>query len=130
MYTTLKTIHVAAAILTISGFMLRGCWMLMRSPVLDRAVVRILPHFVDAVFLLSGIGLILVLNLPVLSQPWLLTKFAAIVIYILLGMVALRRGRTLRIRATAFALAVATFGYIAGVALHKSMASWAAAVSL
>lgn len=130
MYMTLKMIHVAAATLTISGFMLRGHWMLKQSPLLDRPAVRIVPHVVDTVFLLSGIGLIVVLRLPVLNQPWLLTKFAALVIYILLGMVALRRGRTMRNRATAFWLAVVTFAYIVGVAMNKSTASWAAAISL
>ena len=129
MYLTLKIVHVSAAILTISGFTLRGIWMLQKSPNLDRKAVRVAPHIVDTVFLLSGIALIQVMHLPVLSQPWLLTKFAVLVIYVLLGMVALRRGRTIRIRTTAFVLALVAFGYIAGVALSKSMASWFAVVT-
>ena len=126
MYSTLKLIHISSAILTISGFALRGFWMLIDSANLERRVVRIAPHVIDTVFLLSGIALIQVLNLPVLSQPWLLAKFTALVAYILLGAIALRRGRTKRIRVTAFVLALATFAYIAGVALSKSMGSWLA----
>ena len=99
MYFTVKTIHMIAAILTISGFTLRGIWMLSGSGLLDHRLTRILPHVVDTVFLLSGIVLIVILRLPVLSQPWLLTKLLAVVVYILLGMVALRRGRSRRIRA-------------------------------
>ena len=102
--------------------------MLLRSPALDRPLVRIAPHVIDSMFLLSGIGLIWIMRLPVLDQPWLLTKFAALVVYVLAGMVALRRGRTIRVRAVAFALALTTFAYIAGVALSKSMTSWFAIV--
>lgn len=124
MYSTLKLIHVTAAILTISGFFLRGIWMLLESPNLERRLIRIAPHIIDTVFLLTGIGLIWTLRLPVLNQPWLLTKFAALIAYILLGTIALKRGKTRSVRMTAFVLALLTFAYIGGVALSKSMGSW------
>ena len=125
-YSTLKAIHISAAILTVSGFILRGFWMMSGSPILEQRLVRIAPHVIDTIFLLSGIALILTLQLPVLKQPWLLMKFAALVVYILLGAVALRRGKTLQVRVTAFLLALATFAYIAGVAMTKSPGSWLA----
>jgi uncharacterized membrane protein SirB2 len=124
MYAAVKMIHVVAATLTISGFLLRGFWMLSGSPKLNLPVVRIVPHAVDSVFLFSGIWLIWILSLPVLSQPWLIAKLVAILVYIILGMIALRRGRTARVRVTAFFLALMTFAYIVGVALSKSMGSW------
>lgn len=124
MYFTVKTIHMITAILTISGFTLRGIWMLSGSALLDHRLTRILPHVIDTVFLLSGIVLIAILGLPVLGQPWLLAKLLAVVVYILLGMVALRRGRSRRIRAITLALALATFVYVAGVAWNKSVLSW------
>lgn len=126
MYTGLKLIHVSAAILTISGFVLRGYWMISGSGLLQTRVVRIAPHIIDTVFLLSGIGLIVTLNLPVMSQGWLLMKFAALIAYIVLGMIALRHGKTRRMRVTAFVLSLAVFAYIVGVALSRSTASWAA----
>jgi uncharacterized membrane protein SirB2 len=124
LYETLKLIHVGTAILTISGFILRSYWMFTGSSKLQLRAVRILPHIVDTVFLLSGIALIVTLNLPVLSQDWLLMKFVALVAYIVFGAIALGRGRTMKSRATAFVLALVTFAYIAGVALSKSTASW------
>ena len=126
MYATLKLVHIGTAILTISGFMLRGYWMLSGSSKLQLKLVRVLPHIVDTVFLLSGIGLIVILNLPVLSQDWLLMKFTALIAYIVLGTIALGRGKTMRGRTIAFVLALATFAYIVGVALNKSTASWLA----
>ncbi|MDH3990160.1 MAG: SirB2 family protein [Gammaproteobacteria bacterium] len=124
MYLALKLAHITAAILTISGFALRGFWMLTDSANLDRRIVKIAPHIVDSVFLLSGIGLIWILRLPVMSQPWLMAKLLALVFYVLLGTVALRRGKTKRTRAIALLLAILTFAYIAGVAMNKSVGSW------
>ena len=124
MYIALKLAHITAAILTISGFALRGFWMLTDSANLDRRIVKIAPHIVDSVFLLSGIGLIWILRLPVMSQPWLMAKLLALVLYVLLGTVALRRGKTKRTRTIALLLAILTFAYIAGAAMNKSVGSW------
>ena len=126
MYSTLKIIHVCVALLTISGFMLRGYWMLTDKRKLQQRWVRILPHVVDTVFLLAGIGLIMTLHLQVMQNDWLLMKIAALIVYVVLGTIALKRGTTRKIRVTALILAVLTFAYIAGVALTKSMLSWLA----
>ena len=129
-YITLKMLHMVSAVASISGFLLRGYWMMMESDRLQRKLVRIVPHIVDTVFLLSGIALIMMLNLNVLSQPWLLAKFAGLIVYIVLGTIAIRRGSTLQIRIIAFTAALAVFAYIVGVALLKSPASWLAVATI
>jgi uncharacterized membrane protein SirB2 len=126
MYALLKFLHLCMAVLTISGFIVRGLWMLSGSANLERKLVRILPHIIDTAFLLSGIGLIVLLQLPIGDSPWLIAKFTALIVYIVLGAIALRRGKTMRVRAIAFVLALLTFAYIVGVALSKSILSWIA----
>ena len=126
MYAALKLVHVTTALLSIAGFTVRGIWMLRESPALQRTPVRVLPHVNDTVLLLSGIAMIHMLALPVAAQPWLIAKLIALLVYIGLGMIALRHGRTPAIRSIAFIAALATFAYIAGVALSKSMLSWVA----
>lgn len=126
MYLALKAIHVVCAVVTISGFLLRGYWMLVSSPRLHLKATRIAPHVVDTLFLLSGIAMLWMTSLNPLTQPWLLAKFAGLVAYIILGTIAIRRGPTLQIRALAFVGAVALFAYIAGVAVTRSVASWVA----
>ena len=126
MYSALKLIHTASAVLSVAGFTLRGIWMLQDSPLLQKKSVRVVPHVNDTIFLLSGIGLIRTLHLSVPSQSWLVIKLLAVVVYIALGMVALRFGKTMPVRAIAFVLALATFAYAAGVALGKSPLSWLA----
>ncbi len=123
-YLLIKSLHMITAIATLSGFVLRGYWMMVRSDCLQLKVVRIAPHVVDTVFLGSGIALVVMLELNVFSQPWLLAKVTGLIVYIVLGTIAIKRGPTLQIRAIAFVAALAVFAYIVGVALAKSPASW------
>jgi uncharacterized membrane protein SirB2 len=124
MYETVKLVHISTVVLTILGFTLRGYWMFTGSPKLQQKMTKIAPHIVDTMLLLSGIGLIVTLHLPVLSQGWLLMKFVALIAYIALGAIALGRGKTMRSRTIAFVFSLAVFAYIVGVALNKSTASW------
>ena len=124
LYLILKYVHMLAAVTTILGFVLRGYWMLIESEKLQHPVTRVAPHIIDTVFLLAGVGLIGLLRLQPLQQPWLLAKFTGLIVYVLLGAVAIRRGPTKQIRTIALAGAVAVFAYIVGVALTRSPLSW------
>ena len=126
MYLLLKNTHTLLAFVTISSFLLRGYWMYRESEMLSKKAVRIAPHVLDTVFLVSGIALVFMLSLPVMQSPWLLAKLVGLVVYIGLGMVALRRGATIQVRLVAFVAAVASFAYIVGAAFAKSPASWLA----
>jgi uncharacterized membrane protein SirB2 len=123
-YLVIKSLHMLTAVATISGFLIRGYWMMTGSDRLQLKLVRIAPHIVDTIFLASGIALVSLMNLNAFSQPWLLAKFAGLVAYIVLGVFALRRGPTMQIRIVAFVGAIAVFAYIIGVALTKSPTSW------
>lgn len=125
-YLLIRNLHSLAALLTISGFMLRGYWMITGSDRLTHRMTRTVPHVVDTIFLLSGIAMLLMLSLNPFTQNWLLAKFAGLIVYILLGTIAIRRGSTMQIRKIAFIAALAVFAYIVGVALTKSAESWLA----
>ena len=123
-YVMIKSLHMITGVVTISGFILRGYWMMAQSDKLQLKVTRIAPHIIDTLFLLSGVALVWMLHLNVLSEPWLLAKFAGLIVYIVLGTFAIKRGATLQSRSIAFVGALAVFAYIVGVALAKSPASW------
>jgi len=120
----IKSVHMITGIVTICGFILRGYWMMAQSDKLQLKFTRIAPHIIDTLFLLSGIALVWMLHLNVFSESWLLAKFAGLIVYIVLGTFAIKRGATLQIRIIAFVGALAVFAYIVGVALAKSPASW------
>ncbi len=124
MYTQLKILHVSLAVVSISGFMLRAWWSINGSPLLKTRFARIAPHVVDTVFLIAGIGMIWTASLPVLSMNWLLAKFAGLVVYVLAGTVAIKRGRTREIRLMASMLAVVVFAWIVGTSIRKTPLSW------
>ena len=126
MYLPLKYTHLALAVVSISGFLLRGFWMMAGSSLTGHRIVRTAPHVVDTLFLLSGIALVMRLALPVMQSPWLLAKFVGLLIYIILGTIALRRGPTMPVRQVAFVGALSAFAYIVGAAVSKSPASWLA----
>lgn len=128
-YTLVKILHTLFAALSIGGFVLRGALMLRGSALLRHRVARVAPHAIDSLFLVSGIGLVAMLDLPVVKSPWLLAKLSGLVVYVALGLVALRLGRTPQVRLLAFAGAVAVFAYIVGAAVTKSPLSWIAALA-
>jgi len=120
----IKSVHMITGVATISGFILRGYWMMTQSPKLQLKFTRIAPHVIDTLFLLSGIVLVSMLHLNAFREPWLLAKFAGLIVYIVLGTLAIKRGSTLQIRVISFVAALAVFAYIVGIALSKSPASW------
>ena len=126
MYVLLKSSHTLLAALTISGFLLRGYWMMSESRLLSHKATRVAPHIIDTLFLTSGLALVYLLSLPVLQSPWILAKFAGLLFYIVLGAIALRRGPTIQVRLIAFVSAIAAFAYVVGTAMAKSPASWLA----
>jgi uncharacterized membrane protein SirB2 len=73
-----------------------------------------------------GIVRVVTLHLVLREQAWLIAKLVALILYIVFGVIALRRGRTIQIRATAFVAALLAYLYTAGVALSKSPTSWMA----
>lgn len=118
-YLAVKWLHLSCAALSIAGFALRGVLMLAGSPLLQARFVRIAPHVVDTALLGSAVWLALFLHQYPFVDGWLTAKLAALIAYIALGSVALRRGRTRAARAWAFAAALVAAGYIVSVALTR-----------
>ena len=117
LYLALKHLHVTTVVLSLALFVLRGLWTLTDSPQSRRRWVRIVPHVIDAVLLTSAIGLVLILHQYPFVHGWLTAKVLGLTAYIILGSIALKRGPTKPIRAAAWILALATFGYIVSVAV-------------
>ncbi|WP_426417401.1 SirB2 family protein [Aestuariirhabdus sp. LZHN29] len=124
MYLLIKHSHVTLAALSITFFVIRAFWSVRQSPYLALRWVRIGPHIIDSLLLACAIYLMVSINQYPFTTPWLTAKFLALVLYIGLGTVAIKRGRTATIR-FAFALgAIAVFGYIVGAAVNHSYWSW------
>lgn len=118
-YYALKYLHMSCAALSGGLFLLRGCWMLFQPARLQQRWVRVAPHIIDTALLASAVTLAVLSGQYPLAQGWLSAKVLALLLYIVLGTVALKRGKTRAVRAAAFAAALACFGYIVAVAISK-----------
>ena len=119
-YLILKTIHLTAVALSVTGFFARGLASLVGAAWVRGRLARTLPHVVDTVLLISAVLLAWMLRLTPGSAPWLMAKILGLLVYIGLGMLALRPGRPIAVRAAAWVAALATFGWIVSVAITKS----------
>jgi uncharacterized membrane protein SirB2 len=120
----IKSIHIACVALSYSLFFVRGVWMLRDSPAMRQRWVRIAPHTVDTVLLASAISLAWQLGISPLTHPWLAAKIVALLAYIVIGSIALKRGKTKRIRLVAWLAAQAVFFYIVSVAVTQNTTPW------
>lgn len=119
-YAWIKLVHMGSAALSFGLFFLRGVWMLHQPQHLQRRWVRIVPHVIDTVLLGSAVALAVLSRQYPGVQDWLSAKVVALLVYIVLGMIALKRGRTRTVRALAWLAALATFVYIVAVARTRS----------
>lgn len=119
-YFTVKLIHQTAVSLSIAGFFVRGAASLAGARWVRGRAAKTLPHLVDSVLLLSALLLAWMLRLTPDRAPWLLAKLVGLVLYVGLGVIALRPGRPLLMRAAAWIAALAVVGWIVSVAVTKS----------
>lgn len=113
----LKTVHVTCVASSYMLFLLRGIWSLNGSPVMRQRWVRIAPHVVDTILLASAMALAFGIEQYPFVDAWLTAKVIALVLYIVLGSVALKYGRSRKIRIAAWLAAQAVFFYIVLVAI-------------
>jgi uncharacterized membrane protein SirB2 len=94
--------------------------MLVESPLRQHRLTRILPHIVDTLLLGSALSMAWISGQYPFVNGWLTAKLFGLLAYILLGMMALKRGRTRTIRLRYFCLALLAYVYIVGVALSRN----------
>ncbi len=114
------TLHVVTALLSISGFIYRGILHLNDSDLLNKKWLKISPHVNDTILIISAIILVQQAGLNILDATWLQAKIFALVLYILLGLIAFRFGKTKTIKMLAWIEAIVVFLYIVGVAVTKN----------
>ena len=123
-YLQLKTLHITCVALSFALFVTRGMWMLRASPLLQSRKVKIARDLVDTALLGSAITMAWQAGLSPLAHGWLGAKIVALLVYIVLGSIALKRGKTLRIRSIALVLALLTFLYMVATAIAHDPMPW------
>lgn len=118
-YELLLFLHVSAVALSFSLFVVRARWSILSAPQLQRRCWRILPHVIDSFLLAIGLSLMVVLRAWPQDTPWLAAKLLALLLYIGLGSVAIKYGKTPRQKALFALLAATVFVYMLAVAHYR-----------
>ncbi|MBS0589740.1 MAG: SirB2 family protein [Proteobacteria bacterium] len=119
-YLQIKWVHVWAVILSGSLFALRGLLMLARSRWANHPALRYPSYAIDTTLLTAALMLTTIVHQYPFVQAWLTVKVALLVVYIVLGTLALKRGRTRGMQVGCYFAALAVFGLIVGVARAHS----------
>jgi len=123
-YPAIRHVHILAVILSGSLFALRGIGMLMQSRWQQAPGVRYLSYSIDTVLLTAAMLLVVILPAAMFANHWLSVKLVLIVVYVVLGVFALRRGRTTRIRTVCYFAALLVFAAIVGIARAHHPLGW------
>ncbi len=119
-YLILKYIHISTVAISFLGFIVRGIWMIQSSTLLQQRWVKIAPHINDTILLLTAIALVVITAQYPGANSWINAKILALVLYIILGTIALKRGETKKVRIVSWCIALLTFTYIILVAIYKN----------
>jgi uncharacterized membrane protein SirB2 len=120
MYLLIKQAHISLAIISISFFVLRAFWSVTESAKLQQRWAKIAPHIIDTLLLGSAIYLMTTTEQYPFADHWLTAKFIALLVYIVTGTIAIKRGKTAGVRLLFSLLAITTFAYIVAVAVTQT----------
>jgi uncharacterized membrane protein SirB2 len=115
-YPQIKSVHVAMVMASGVFFTLRGSGALagFRWPL--SWPVRALSYAIDTTLLTAALMLLSILPWGVFANGWLLLKVALLVVYVVLGYMALRPGRSRQARIMLFVIALLTYGWMYTIA--------------
>ncbi|MDM7862134.1 SirB2 family protein [Alteromonas sp. ASW11-36] len=120
-YILLKQAHIVLAVTTLFSFIIRGYWMITDSSLLQHKWVKTIPHIIDTLLLSSAIALMIMAGFYPWVFDWVAAKILLLLLYIVFGTIALKRGKTKSQRILAFIAALICIGLIFKSALSKFM---------
>jgi uncharacterized membrane protein SirB2 len=115
-YPQIRLLHIACVVLSGTLFFLRGAGVLAGARWPMRLPVRLASYSIDTVLLTAALILVTMLPGAVFANGWLTTKLVLLVIYVVLGSLALKRARTPRAKKLYFIAAIATYLFMFSIA--------------
>jgi uncharacterized membrane protein SirB2 len=115
-YIVLKYLHIVAVATSFALFFLRGLWVLGAYPPTQEKWARMLPHAVDAVLLLSAVGMLAMT--PEHGWPgWMTVKIGLLLGYVLIGLYTLHSARSMQQKLIGLVLALLIYLFITTIAV-------------
>lgn len=124
-YAQVKFAHVLCVTLSGSLFALRGLMMLARSDHANHPALRYLSYAIDTALLTAALLLVAILHQYPFVQSWLTVKVLLLIVYVILGMYALRRARQRAVQIACYFAALGVYLFIVSVArTHSPWGVW------
>ncbi len=123
-YPQIRCVHISAVLTSGVLFALRGLGVLAGARWTMMAPLRYLSYSIDTVLLTAALMLVAMLPPIVFANHWLTTKLALLVLYVVLGSYALKRGSSNRVRTVCFAIAVLMYICMFGIARKHQTWGW------
>ena len=128
-YAQIKAVHVAAVLVSCVLFVARGLLVQSGQKAVAMApALRYASYGVDTVLLAAALMLVAILPAALFANHWLAVKTALLVVYIVLGSLALKRAQSARARTAAFTSALFVYVTMIGIALAHHPLGWAALI--
>lgn len=123
-YPQILWVHIAAVTASGSLFLIRGLLLLMGSRAGMSPALRYLSYGIDTVLLTAALMLVTILPRALFANGWLTVKLVLLVVYVVLGSFALKRGRTANVRRVCFLSALMVFAIMLGIARAHHPLGW------
>lgn len=122
LYFAVKHLHLTLVAVSVLFFVVRFVLHMRQSSIMDKKFIKIAPHVIDTLLLLSGLSLCFIIQQFPFVDPWLTEKIIAVAAYILLGVMAMRTDRNKLFKFFAFIGAIGWVVFAAKVAVFKQVA--------
>ena len=119
-YPQIRTVHIAAVIASGLLFLLRGAAVQLGAKWAMAAPLRYLSYSIDTVLLTAALMLVTILHQYPFVHGWLTAKVVLLVVYVVLGSFALKRGRTRTVRVSCWVGALLVYLFIVSIARAHS----------
>lgn len=123
-YVPIKSVHIIAVLASGGLFALRGLLVLNGRSWAMSAPLRYLSYSIDTVLLTAALMLATLLPGAVFANGWLTVKLVLLVVYVVLGSFALKRGKSLKTRWIFFITAVSVYAFMLSVARTHQPLGW------
>ena len=124
-YPQIKWVHIACVLASGTLFALRG--LLLQAGYAGAAhwaPVRYLSYTIDTALLTAAMMLLTILPGAIFANGWLAAKLVLLVVYVVLGSLALKRAHTPRSRLVCYTAAILVYVSMLGIARMHHPLGW------
>lgn len=115
-YPQIKLAHIGLVLASGLLFAIRGLLVMLGQRWAMAAPLRWLSYTIDTSLLTAALMLLVVLQINPFTTAWLATKLILLVVYVVLGTLALKRAKGRGARLATYLAALAVFGFMYSVA--------------